>query len=112
MRRRKTEHGADGEAERRSGRERSAGSIDAIDALGAIDAGWLLSHRLWRFPIPYTHTTHTPRGATKGLELVGVKKDNMDTATALAGEAFDRLGDAAERKAQAAIIGKARWDPL
>ena len=31
----------------------------------------------------------------------------MGTATALAGEAFDRLGDAAERKAQSAIIGKA-----
>ena len=31
----------------------------------------------------------------------------MGTATALAGEAFDRLGDAADRKAQSAIIGKA-----
>jgi len=31
----------------------------------------------------------------------------MGTATALAGEAFDRLGDAAERRAQSAIIGKA-----
>ena len=31
----------------------------------------------------------------------------MGTATSLAGEAFDRLGDAAERKAQSAIIGKA-----
>ena len=31
----------------------------------------------------------------------------MNSATALAGEAFDRMGDAAERKAQSAIIGKA-----
>ena len=42
-----------------------------------------------------------------GLEKLGVPESAMGTATALAGEAFDRLGDAAERKAQAAIIGKA-----
>ena len=42
-----------------------------------------------------------------GLEKLGVPESAMGTATALAGEAFDRLGDAAERKAQSAIIGKA-----
>ena len=42
-----------------------------------------------------------------GLEKLGVPESAMGTATALAGEAFDRLGDAAERKAQGAIIGKA-----
>ena len=42
-----------------------------------------------------------------GLEKLGVPEGAMGTATALAGEAFDRLGDAAERKAQSAIIGKA-----
>ena len=42
-----------------------------------------------------------------GLEKLGVPESAMGTATALAGEAFDRIGDAAERKAQAAIIGKA-----
>ena len=42
-----------------------------------------------------------------GLEKLGVPESYMGTATALAGEAFDRLGDAAERKAQAEIIGKA-----
>jgi hypothetical protein len=42
-----------------------------------------------------------------GLEKLGVPESAMGTATALAGEAFDRLGDAAERKAQRAIIGKA-----
>lgn len=42
-----------------------------------------------------------------GLEKLGVPESAMGTATALAGEAFDRLGDAAERKAQAEIIGKA-----
>jgi hypothetical protein len=42
-----------------------------------------------------------------GLEKLGVPESAMSTATALAGEAFDRLGDAAERKAQSAIIGKA-----
>ena len=42
-----------------------------------------------------------------GLEKLGVPESAMGAATALAGEAFDRLGDAAERKAQSAIIGKA-----
>ena len=42
-----------------------------------------------------------------GLEKLGVPESAMGTATALAGEAFDRIGDAAERKAQGAIIGKA-----
>jgi hypothetical protein len=42
-----------------------------------------------------------------GLEKLGVPESYMGTATALAGEAFDRLGDAAERKAQNEIIGKA-----
>ena len=42
-----------------------------------------------------------------GLEKLGIPESYMGTATALAGEAFDRLGDAAERKAQAEIIGKA-----
>ena len=42
-----------------------------------------------------------------GLEKLGVPESYMGTATSLAGEALDRLGDAAERKAQAAIIGKA-----
>ena len=42
-----------------------------------------------------------------GLKKLGVPESAMGTATALAGEAFDRLGDAAERKAQAEIIGKA-----
>ena len=42
-----------------------------------------------------------------GLEKLGVPESAIGTATALAGEAFDRLGDAAERKAQSAIIGKA-----
>jgi hypothetical protein len=42
-----------------------------------------------------------------GLEKLGVPESAMGTATALAGEAFDRLGDAAERRAQSAIIGKA-----
>ena len=42
-----------------------------------------------------------------GLEKLGVPESAMGTATALAGEAFDRLGDAAERKAQSAIIGRA-----
>eukprot|EP01043_Picozoa_sp_COSAG02_P044681 COSAG02_NODE_4015_length_5905_cov_2.481915_3_plen_222_part_00 len=42
-----------------------------------------------------------------GLEKLGVPESAMGAATSLAGEAFDRLGDAAERKAQAEIIGKA-----
>ena len=42
-----------------------------------------------------------------GLEKLGIPESAMDSATALAGEAFDRMGDAAERKAQSAIIGKA-----
>mgnify|MGYP003325875165 CR=1 FL=1 len=42
-----------------------------------------------------------------GLEKIGVPESYMKTATSLAGEALDRLGDAAERKAQSAIIGKA-----
>ena len=42
-----------------------------------------------------------------GLEKLGVPESAMGAATALAGEAFDRIGDAAERKAQGAIIGKA-----
>jgi hypothetical protein len=42
-----------------------------------------------------------------GLEKLGVPESYMGTATALAGEAFDRIGDAAERKAQREIIGKA-----
>ena len=41
------------------------------------------------------------------LEKLGIPESAMDSATALAGEAFDRMGDAAERKAQSAIIGKA-----
>ena len=42
-----------------------------------------------------------------GLEKLGVPESAMSTATALAGEAFDRMGDAAEREAQARIIGRA-----
>ena len=42
-----------------------------------------------------------------GLERLGIPESAMDSATALAGEAFDRMGDAAERRAQSAIIGKA-----
>ena len=42
-----------------------------------------------------------------GLEKLGIPESAMDSATALAGEAFDRMGDAAERRAQSAIIGKA-----
>eukprot|EP01044_Picomonas_judraskeda_P024460 COSAG03_NODE_6752_length_1010_cov_2.733260_1_plen_192_part_00 len=48
-----------------------------------------------------------------GLEKLGVPESAMSTATSLAGEALDRLGDAAERKAQSEILGKAprraRW---
>eukprot|EP01046_Picozoa_sp_COSAG06_P055976 COSAG06_NODE_10452_length_1679_cov_1.444937_2_plen_157_part_00 len=40
------------------------------------------------------------RAAQMGLEKLGVPESAMGTATALAGEAFDRLGDAAERKGQ------------
>lgn len=47
-----------------------------------------------------------------GLEKIGVPRSvsisAMGTATALAGEAFDRLGDAAERKADSNFIMKTR----
>eukprot|EP01052_Picozoa_sp_SAG31_P031870 SAG31_NODE_3428_length_4289_cov_3.615990_2_plen_144_part_00 len=42
-----------------------------------------------------------------GLEKLGVPESAMGTATALADEAFDRIGDAAKRKAQSAVISKA-----
>ena len=47
------------------------------------------------------------RAVQMGLEKLGVPESAMGTATSLAGEAFDRPGDAAERRAQSAIIGKA-----